>query len=169
MRPLLWHLAILALLAVPGILACLHAQVRRGAGGLFSAVTLLGVYWLCFGLYAAVSTGAVLLTDRVFKLRNVSFGGWGVLVGHAIPVGIVWAGIWLGLHDFLGDLLKSRVHGQMQTSHAVDGHTPKRPALVSPPRKTAGPYRAPRKAYDPAIQAVDPATDKSNPPTADRQ
>lgn len=154
------HATILGLLMLPGIAVYgMEVLTPHSSGGLFRQFAFTKLYWLAFAVYALATTLIVTLIGFVQALRQKPLRGRAVILGHVIPVTLVWLSISLGLHDALQDAWKR--HGAGATPATQQRRDTDIRAIPAPPDPSARmrQYRAPGPVVEPREQTAAPAAD----------
>lgn len=131
MRPFLIHMLILGVLALVGLWALIEeATAPETYGGLFSKYDFSTAYWFVFAGYALGSTIIVSIVALIQRLRTKRLSKVAVVLSHVVPVGLVWVFFSLGIHDYVGDVLKKRdlERQQARPEPAARGGPPPSPA-----------------------------------------
>lgn len=101
---------------------------------MFSAHNFLKVFWIVYGLYVLFSTLIVCAMHLVMRLQKRKLKGGVIILAHVVPVGVLWVGVQLGIHDIIEDRLK--------TDTSLDQDDRATIQKTSMPQKT-GPLSAP--------------------------
>ncbi len=108
MKPYPLHFIILVVLALPGGILYLQTYSAGYANaGLFSADAFTKVYWAIYGLYVLISTLIVVAVHLIMRVRKHTLKGWMIFIVHILPVGLLWLGIQVGIHDIIDNRLRA--------------------------------------------------------------
>jgi hypothetical protein len=125
MRAFKLHTCILAALAVPGIaLFAVEALSTPEGGRLTRQYAFTRLYGLAFLAYLLFSTCVVLSVGLLHKIRKRPLTRKSVILSHAIPLGLAWISITLGLHDRIQELWKNSAVRQPARVEQTEGKKP---------------------------------------------
>ncbi len=143
MRAYLLHSAILAVLAVPGGILLVQSYGTGHSGGLFSADSFIKVYWLVYGLYVLFSTLIIFAMHLIMRLQKKKLKNGLVVLAHVVPVGVLWIGVQLGIHDLIDDRMKAAKSLDKEESANTQKTILQKPRPVSSPTLKKNRYRQP--------------------------
>lgn len=143
MRPYLLHSAILAVLAIPGVILLVQSYGAGHSSGLFSADAFIKVYWVIYSLYILFSSLVVFSVHLVMRLRKKKLKNGSVVLAHVVPVGVLWTGVQLGIHDLIDDRMKAAKSLDKNESANIQKTILQKPRPVSSPKFKKNRYRQP--------------------------
>lgn len=163
MAATLTHLSILAAVCLPGLAALVQDATTHTQGGLFSPYTFTKVIWIGIGTYALASSLLVVMVAALRHRRGRPYAVFGVLLTHAVAVGILALLLSLGVHDRIQDAWRSDEARSRPAPTAPSGERPRAPQgapvalrpLPRPAPSQAVPAGGEPKPVAPALRAQD--------------
>lgn len=130
------HMLVLASLLALGVaVSVIEAMSMQPGGWVIGRSTLSTLYWLAYLGYAVCSSLVVLVVGLVHRAAKRPLTTRAVVLSHAVPVGLAWAFVGLGLHDAVQDAWKSPGEA---SGHVPPGGRLERSEAAARVRRTSG-------------------------------